>query len=150
MCSPTSTSAVIQYLQGCYIDPISFSSNVHDNAHDIYGNWILNTANAAAILGAGWHCWVQRLNGFDELYQQLEKRIPVVVSIKGPLEGAPLPYEEGHLIVVKGYDASKKCVLCMDPAYPTNTETNAEYPFEAFMHAWRRRRHLAYIFAKAE
>ena len=149
LCSPTSTSAVVNYLKGTSIKPIPFSSHVHDNVHDIYGNWVLNTAHAAALLGKPWHCWVQRLYGFDELYEQLKKGIPVVVSIKGPLEGAPLPYEEGHLIVVKGYDASKKHVLCMDPAYPTHAETSAAYPYESFMDAWGRRR-LAYFFCKAE
>ena len=83
-------------------------------------------------------------NNFEKAY------LVVVISKDLWRDSFPLPYEEGHLIVVKGYDASKKRVLCMDPAYPTNAETNVEYPYEAFMDAWGRRRRLAYLFSKAE
>ncbi|HSX13735.1 MAG TPA: C39 family peptidase [Chlamydiales bacterium] len=147
LCSPTSSTAVIRYLSNASIDPVLFAENVCDSGFDIYGNWILNVAEASSILDS-WHCWVERLCGFEELHARLMKNTPVVVSVRGPLKGSALPYAKGHLLVVKGYDAEKNMVLCMDPAFPTNEETNIAYPLSDFMAAWERRGLLSYIFEK--
>jgi hypothetical protein len=105
---------------------------VHDQTFDIYGNWVFNTAATEKFR-------VTRLASFEELYTHL----PAVVSVQGPLEGAPLPYLSGHLLVVRGWEAGR--VLVMDPAFPTHEETLTSYPIESFLAAWDRRRRLAYI-----
>ncbi|MEI8365755.1 MAG: C39 family peptidase [Parachlamydiaceae bacterium] len=147
MCSPTSTSAVVSYLTNNWVDPIVFAARARDEAFDIFGNWVLNTAEASGILGPNWCCSVQRLQKFDEIYQQLELGIPVIVSVKGPLLGSILPYNQGHLIVVKGYKAETNQVICMDPAFPCDEETNVSYYLTDFMHAWSRRQGVAYMLA---
>lgn len=146
LCSPTSTTAVIRFLTQSELSPITFANGVWDSAFDIYGNWVLNTAQASYYLGPSWHCCVARLTNFQQLIDSLENDFPVVVSIKGPLAGAPLPYKAGHLLVVCGYDALEKKVLCMDPAYADDHSTLVSYALDDFLAAWNRRKGLAYIF----
>lgn len=151
MCSPTSTSAAISYLlKKNRLDPISFALHSHDDMYDIFGNWVLNIAHASSVLGKGWRCWVQRLQGFNKLYKHLQEGTPVVVSIKGELPGSPLPYNYGHLVVVKGYRATDNHVLCMDPAYPDDEATNVSYKLNDFVDAWSRRKFIAYVFKSGQ
>lgn len=149
LCSPTSTTAVVRYLNGSTcLDPLNFANRVRDGGFDIYGNWIFNVAQAYVELKGQWKCWVQRLSGFDKIYQQLEKGRPVVVSIKGPLPGAPRPYQEGHLLVVIGYLPDESKVICMDPAFEGDMQTIVAYETQEFLQAWNRRKNLAYLFDK--
>ena len=88
LCSPTSVTAVIRYLcPYIAVSAIPFAEHVRDSAFDIYGNWILNTAQASHTLGRPWYCYVGRLTSFKELFDQLALGYPVVVSIRGPLPG---------------------------------------------------------------
>ena len=147
LCSPTSTTAVINFLSDPLdLSPIEFANSVVDSAFDIYGNWILNTAQASHVLGKPWHCFVARLTTFNQIIEQLKKGYPVVVSIKGPLKGSALPYESGHLVVVTGYDSEHQEVFCMDPAFPADDLTHVKYPLNEFLTAWSRRQGIAYIF----
>ena len=147
MCSPSSTSSVAGYLMGANrIDPVSFALHARDEAFDIFGNWVLNTAQASSLLGSSWRCWVERLGGFGDIYSRLKRNLPVVVSLKGALPGARFPYPNGHLIVVKGYDPRKERVLCMDPAFSDDAATVVDYHLPDFMDAWSKRRFLAYLF----
>lgn len=149
LCSPTSASAVVGYLKNTrQADPVAFANGAHDNAHDIFGNWVLNAAHASDLLGEGWSCWVQRLSGFGPVYASLLKNIPVVVSVKGELSGAPFAYPNGHLIVVKGFLPETAEVVCMDPALPSDGETDVRYGLADFMEVWSKRRCLAYVFSK--
>lgn len=151
MCSAVATSSVVSYLLNKNrIDPIFFALQARDEAFNIFGNWVLNTAHASAILGKGWQCWVQRLTGFGEIYERLLADTPVVVSVRGPLEGSALPYSQGHLLVVKGYREQDRKVLCMDPAFSTDATTNVSYTLNDFMEAWSRRQCIAYLFEKRE
>lgn len=147
LCSPTSTTAVIRFLsRSSDLMPLKFADSIFDSAFDIYGNWILNTAQASHELGGAWRCYVSRLNSINPILDQLHKGYPVVVSVRGPLKGSPLPYESGHLLVVKGYDAKSQQVCCMDPAFPTNELTHVAYDLNDFLTAWGRRFGMAYIF----
>ncbi len=147
LCSPTSTTAVIRFLsKGEAVDPVLFAENSRDRGFDIYGNWVLNVAESSHLLGSSWNCWVQRLDGFTDIYERLKENTPVVVSVRGPLPGSALPYAKGHLLVVRGFDAANQKVLCMDPAFLTNEETYVSYPLKDFEEAWKRRGYVAYIF----
>lgn len=151
LCSPTSTTAVIRYLARSSIEPVNFASHAHDQGFDIYGNWILNSAQASAELGSAWNCWVERLDGFNAIHNQLLQGFPVVISIRGPLSGSAMPYGQGHLIAVIGYRPSDKNVICMDPAFPSDAETIVHYDLDELMQAWNRRGRVAYLFeAKKE
>lgn len=149
LCSPTSTTAVINFLSGGLdLSPIEFANSIVDSAFNIYGNWILNTAQASHILGKPWRCFVAHLTTFNQIIDQLMKGFPVVVSIRGPLKGSALPYESGHLVVVTGYDSENQEVFCMDPAFPTDDLTHVKYPLNEFLTAWSRRQGIAYIFSR--
>jgi hypothetical protein len=106
----------------------------------------LNIAYAWTILGKKWSCWIQHLNGFIAIQELLKKNTPVVVSVKGPLPGSALPYNQGHLLVVKGYQHQHKKVLCMDPAFGEDDLTNVTYDLQDFLEAWARRGCIAYVF----
>lgn len=147
LCSPTSTATAIHYLsKHKRIDPVAFAGSVRDTQFDIYGNWILNTAAAYEALEGKYRTFVARLDSFSQCLNQIERGFPVIVSVKGPLAGSALPYAEGHLILLTGYDPTTNQVHCMDPAFSTNEETAATYPLESFLEAWKRRKNLAYLF----
>ncbi|MBI3508446.1 MAG: C39 family peptidase [Chlamydiia bacterium] len=145
LCSPTSVVNAIERLTKQKLDPLLFAQKVHDSGFDIYGNWVLNTAEAYCALGGAYRCYVTRLAHFEALHRYLLKRLPVVVSVKGELPGALLPYSEGHLLCVTGY-CPEKGVLCIDPAYKTDEATQAHYPLRPFLEAWGQRKNLAYVF----
>lgn len=147
LCSPTSTTAVLRFLlQKPNLDPVQFATNVWDKGFDIFGNWAFNVAQAYTLLGTGWHCWVAHLTSFQEIIHSLSQKVPVVVSVKGPLLGSAKSYDEGHLIVISGYDANQHRVLCMDPAFDNEESAQMSYPLEEFIPAWKKRNYIAYIF----
>lgn len=146
ICSPTSTAAVASYLASVPINPLIFAEQVRESFSKIYGVWVLNTAQAAHALGAPWCCYVSRCKNLQQVVDQLNKNRPVVVSIQGPIPGGARPYEGGHLLVIRGYDAINKKVLCMDPAFPEDDETYVAYDVNDFLTAWKRRQGLAYMF----
>lgn len=151
LCSPTSTTAAVRYLSNNpEIDPLHFAQNVWDAGFDIFGNWVFNVAHAAAILGPAWDCWVERLSGFDDIHRLLHQGTPVVVSVRGPLPGSALPYSQGHLMVVIGYDSEQKKVICMDPGFPSDEETVIRYDLSDFDQAWKRRGRVAYIYTRVK
>lgn len=149
LCSPTSTVAVVRYLSNNYqTDPVYFAQKSWDGGFDIFGNWVFNVAQAWTELGPDWNCWVERLSGFDEIYQKLHQGTPVIVSVRGPLPGSAQPYAKGHLMAVIGFDPIEQKVLCMDPAFPSNQLTSASYDLSDFLQAWNRRGRVAYVFSK--
>ncbi|MEN9654198.1 MAG: hypothetical protein RL235_310 [Chlamydiota bacterium] len=149
LCSPTSTAAVIQFLSpGVHLNTAQFADCVRDQTFDIFGNWVLNVAEASARLGSTWACWVERLDGLDAVAKILQQKIPVVVSIRGPLAGSALPYASGHLLVISGIDFDRQLVYCMDPAFSKDATTIVAYPLGDFVQAWDRRNRLAYRFSK--
>jgi hypothetical protein len=151
LCSPSSTTAVVRYLlNDNTIDPLFFARDIWDSGFDIYGNWVFNVAQASVHLGPIWSCWVERLNGFDSIYRSLHEGIPVVVSIRGPLEGSAQPYSKGHLLAIIGYESEQKKVICMDPAFASDEETFVSYDFLDFMQAWQRRGKIAYVFSRSK
>lgn len=146
MCSPTATSTVISYFLGKRVDPLDFAALVLDSGHNIYGNWPLNGAQVYDISDGKVFCWVERLASFDELHSYLRRDCPVVVSIQGPIKGSASPYQNGHLIVVIGWDAKNKRVLCVDSAFKANNLTMVWYDSDEFCKAWGRHKNLSYVF----
>lgn len=156
LCSPTSMSVALSYVLSCaykdvndasnkmVIDPIDFAELVRDDIFNIYGNWVLNVAAAYDISGGKIPCRVERIPNFNYLYDYLKQNIPVVVSIRGPIKGGAKPYKHGHLMVVIGWDAKNRKVLCIDPAFPSTNATRVCYTIKSFLDAWGLRRNLAY------
>jgi hypothetical protein len=148
LCSPTATFAAVCFLNSRDQAILSFVDEVYDQEHRIYGNWVLNIAAAYQALEGKFSCFATRLNSFEHLHQYLSKDLPVVVSIQGPIKGSPLPYKEGHLMVVKGWDNQKREVICMDPAFAEFPVEGIRYEVGEFLKAWARRLNLAYVFTK--
>jgi len=149
LCSPTSTSTAVNFLLGRKkTDPLRFAESIHDAGFDIYGNWILNTAEAYCCLEGAYWTWVERLSDFRSLHAELVRGNPVVVSIKGEIRGAPKPYPYGHLICITGYDPKEDRVYCVDPAFSNDAETSASYSLRDFCAAWGIRKNLSYRFEK--
>jgi hypothetical protein len=103
-------------------------------------------AQASTYLGKDWGLWVERLRGFQDLYERLLLNTPVIASVRGPLPGSAKPYLHGHLLVISGFDPERGEVLCMDPAFPTDEKTHIGYGLKDFLSAWKKRGNLAYIF----
>jgi hypothetical protein len=144
ICSPTSLCMVTSYILNEKLDVGKFADGVYDKKLDIFGNWTLNTAYAFTMCPRC-HFYVQRLHSFFALYQILRKGIPVVVSVRGKLRGAPKAYPSGHLLAVVGFDAEKGTVVCHDPAAPAMSEVEREYELTDFLQAWERSYRLAYV-----
>lgn len=144
MCSPTSTTMLVEFCLQKKLDPLTFALQVYDAGLDTYGSWPFNMAHANELAIGAWNFYVTRLSSFRELHTLLEANIPVVVSVRGPLAGSASAYAAGHLILVVGYDAVQKKVLCHDPAFSTNNDTCVSYDYKDFLIAWERSRRLSY------
>jgi hypothetical protein len=145
MCSPTSCSMLVGYLLGRSLDPLEFAHKSFDHGLNVYGSWPFNMAHAYEQSGGTCLFATARLNSFYGLYQRLQKGIPVVVSVRGYIEGAPKVYENGHLLLVIGWDAQNQCVVCHDPAVKHDEGVLICYPIKSFLHAWERSHRLAYL-----
>lgn len=144
ICSPASCTMLVRYLTGQQIDLADFANKAFDYGLQVYGSWPFNTAHACEQLaGISW-VFPTRLNSFVDLYKQLARNIPVVVSVRGSLPGAPKSYPHGHLMVVVGWDAQKKEVICHDPAFKAHKRTLRRYPFVDFVRAWEMSHRLVY------
>lgn len=145
LCSPTSCSMLVSYLNNSPINPVEFAYNVYDKGLDSFGSWPFNTAHAFEHCNGNIFFHIARLHSFADIYTKLKQNIPVVVSVRGPLKGAPREYKNGHLILITGWNQQLKKVMCHDPASVSNNEVAIMYDIDSFCHAWARSHHLAYI-----
>jgi hypothetical protein len=145
LCSPTSCSMLLGYLCGQPIDPISFAYQSYDSGLNAYGSWPFNMAHAFERCGGNFYFTTMRFNAFSHLHQRLQQGIPVVVSVRGVLVGAPKVYHSGHLLVVVGFDAQKQQVLCHDPAFKADEDIFQAYALHHFLPAWERSHRLGYL-----
>ncbi|MBY0353999.1 C39 family peptidase [Candidatus Babeliales bacterium] len=153
LCSPTSLSMIVRYLatkfsrpqaRSLHDDAITLAEKVHDNGYlNIYGNWVLNVAQAYDSCQHAFYR-VERMNSFDTLYQYLNKKIPVAVSVRR-LKGGATPYANGHFLVIVGWDRAKQSVLCIDPAFDDYHTTFKSYPLKNFLKSWGLSKNLAYV-----
>lgn len=144
LCSPTSVSMVVQALTRKKIEPLLFSNYVYDEGLDVFGNWGFNMAHAFEESDNRALFYTARLNSFADLHALLKKNIPVAVSVRGKIPGAKKEYKHGHLLVVTGFDAKEKKVLCYDPAFDTHAEVDRKYDLQHFVVAWERSHRLTY------
>lgn len=124
-CSPTSSSMVLAYWGNVTGNPAlvrtvpTVKDGVWDYVYDGGGNWPFNTAYAAA---AGLEGKVVRMSSMAEIEQWTAAGVPVIISFayaKGELDGTPIPSSDGHIMVIRGFDAAGN-VLVNDPAASTN------------------------------
>jgi hypothetical protein len=144
MCSPTSLSTFLQHITHKPSNYLTSAEQVYDYGLCIYGSWPFNIAFANDYDKRHRYS-VQRLQGFDDIYQRLRQKKPTIVSVRGALQGAPQIYKNGHLIVVVGYDAATKSVICHDPAIKKDN-IEIQYPLTSFLCGWESSRRLSYIY----
>ncbi|MFZ5954558.1 MAG: C39 family peptidase [Candidatus Dependentiae bacterium] len=145
LCSPTSCSMITSYFIKSLVDPIIFAEKSYDHGLEKYGSWPFNMAHAFECCKGAWWFAVVRLQSFSHLCRYLKSGIPVAVSVRGPLPGAFGQYANGHLLVVTGYDAQKKEVICNDPAAKSKGEVNKRYCLQDFLQSWEKSHRLAYV-----
>lgn len=145
LCSPTSLTMMSSFLLKKKIDPLVSAEQVFDNGLGVYGSWPFNIAYANEVSSEKHSFLVKRLHSFHELLAILRQKKPVVVSVRGALQGAPKSYPNGHLMVVIGYDAARRQVICHDPAIVPAQKVVKRYRLSDFLAAWERSHRLAYI-----
>lgn len=145
ICSPTSTCMLVSYLQKKNIDPAFFAQKSYDAGLDSYGSWPFNMAHAYEHTQGAFHFCTMRMSSFTDVHKQLMSGIPVVVSVRGEIPGGVKPYNNGHLMIIVGWDAHNKKVLCHDPAFATDDQVFVAYNAEEFIRAWERSNRLAYV-----
>jgi hypothetical protein len=136
---------LVGYLNETQVKPFNFAKNVFDKGLGVYGSWPFNTAHAFELCGGKIRFAVGRLSSFVDLHKHLMNGIPVIISVRGSIDGAPKAYANGHLLVVVGWDAQHKKVICHDPALPTNNATLRRYSIYSFLKAWESSKRLAYL-----
>ncbi len=118
---------------------------VYDASYAGTGNWAFNAAYAGAH---GLRGLVAYLRGIDHVAAFVEAGFPIAISIawnQGELPGAPLEHSDGHLLVVRGVEASH--VLVNDPAQPAIA---ARYSRTALDLIFREHGSVAYLVAPRE
>lgn len=115
ICSPTSLAMVLDYY-GLRIPTSQVAERCFDPTHDIYGNWPRNV-QAAFSLGCGGY--LTRVADWDDVEAFIRDGRPLIASIRvrtpGGLRGAPYQTTDGHLLVIRGFDANGD-LLVNDPA----------------------------------
>lgn len=155
LCSPVSTSMLVGYFHqklfgakphdSMHDFSVDFANKAHDQGYlNIYGNWILNVAEAFDRCKGSVFFRVERLNSFYDLHKHLSNKVPVAVSVRR-LRGGATPYANGHIMVVVGWNKLKRKVLCIDPAFSPSKATLKAYRLSDFLHAWSRSNNLAYV-----
>ena len=144
LCSPTSCWMLTHYLSEHAMSPEVFADNVFDEGLEVFGSWPFNLAHSFEQCGGSNFFFTKRLHNFAELHRQLSRGLPVVVSVRGKIFGAPKSYDNGHLLVVVGWDSKRKMVVCHDPALSEQKKVLKRYPVESFIRAWERSYRLVY------
>lgn len=146
MCSPTSCSMLMQFLMhNNAIDPLMFAQKAYDHGLQAYGSWQFNIAHIFEMSGGLCGGYVTRLNSFADIHHNLMQGVPIVVSVRGILPGAPKPYDQGHLLLVVGFDDTTKEVICHDPAFMADQSILMRYTLTDFIRAWELSYRLAYV-----
>jgi hypothetical protein len=145
LCSPTSVTMLARFVTGQKIEVSDVARQVFDDGLKAYGSWPFNTAHLFELISQTGCVATCRLNSFTHLHAHLQRGMPVIVSVRGWLRGAPKIYENGHLLVVVGWDAQKKQIICHDPAAKKIGHVMRHYDITDFLAAWERSRRLAYV-----
>lgn len=127
------------------VGPIVFATNVWDRGFDIYGNWVFNAAEAAAVLGSAYNVWVERLQGLWPFTRKTDARNACGLSIRGPLTGSASAYPQGHLIAVTGYDALTDQYSLHRSGFSDRCRSS-QLCTSWLLEAWNRRGRVAYCF----
>jgi len=152
-CSPTSTTMVLAYWSREGSVPAwsqevpAVAAAVWDAVYDGAGNWPFNTAYAAALGDGALRGVVARLDRVEQLERLTASGFPVIASFsfeRGELLGGPVSSTNGHLLVVRGFDAAGD-VLVNDPAGPDDANVRYTYDRAQFDAAWANSGRTVYL-----
>lgn len=143
LCSPTTLSMILQYLLHKRVDSLETARGVYDAGLDVFGSWPFNMAYAFEKSNKRYFFYVERLGSFAQLHNLL-KSGPVGLSVRGPLKGGKTSYRSGHFLVVVGFDATTKKVICFDPAFDALDQVAVAYDIAEFLPAWERSNRIVY------
>jgi len=141
-CSPASLSMVHAFF-GADHDVASTARAIFDGAYNGTGNWAFNVAFSGEL---GFQAVVGYLRNLEHAREFLECGVPVIMSYSwrsGELPGAPLEHSDGHIVVLRGFDAKGNCLI-NDPA---QNAVRVAYPREAIERIWMRNKGISYIVA---
>jgi len=113
-CSAASLAMLLQF-HGVSADVPTVARAVYDASYEGTGNWSFNAAYAGA---RGLRSVIAHLRGIGHVAAFIDAGLPLAISISwtnGQLPGAPLEHSDGHLLVVRGIDATH--VAVNDPAH---------------------------------
>lgn len=114
ICSPTSTSMVMQYW-GVDRPTVENAMAIYDAEYDLFGNWNRAVQRAAEC---GLDGWLIRLRNWEQVKPYIAAGIPLVATIsfrKGEFPSALYDSTPGHLIVIRGFTKDGD-VIVNDPA----------------------------------
>ena len=140
-CSAAALAMLLRY-HGCSANVPDVARGVFDASYAGTGNWTFNVAYAGA---RGLCAAVAYLRGIDHVAAFVAAGLPVAISIRwrdGELLGAPLEHSDGHLLVVRGLDATRAFVN--DPAHPAIATA---YPRDVLDRVFRAHGAVAYLVA---
>jgi len=126
-----------------WVDEVARS--VYDHGYDGAGNWAFNTAYAG---GLAREAWVTRLRSLRAAERFVADGVPLVISIafgRGELDNAPISSSNGHLLVVRGFQADGDVVV-NDPAAGSDSGVRRVYDRAQLEKVWQSASHgLAYV-----
>jgi peptidase C39-like protein len=146
-CSPTSTAMVLGALGAspsddelekfpgpAYGDPqVDYAARyTYDWSYKGAGNWPANVAYATHF---GLDGFVTRLRSLSEAERFIQASIPLVASINGDLPGFLFGKTNGHLLVIRGFEANGD-VVTNDPASKTDQDVRKVYGRADFERVW--------------
>jgi hypothetical protein len=114
ICSPTSTSMVLQYF-GVNRTTDENALAIYDPENDMFGNWGRNIARAGDL---GMDAWLDRFRNWDKVKSYIANGQPLIANIRFKAGEFPSNVQKataGHLIVIRGFTKDGD-VIVNDPA----------------------------------
>ena len=145
ICSPTSTSMVLQYY-GIDRTTLENATAIYDPQYDMFGNWGRAVARAGEL---GLDAYLMRFRNWDQVHQMIARGVPVIASIrfrKGEVKGFLYEFTKGHLLVIRGFKPNGD-VIVNDPARK-DKGNGVVYSADELAKAWFNHGGVGYIFEK--
>jgi hypothetical protein len=145
ICSPTSTSMVLQYY-GIDRTTLENATAMYDPQYDMFGNWGRAVARAGDL---GLDAYLTRFRNWDQVHQMIARGVPVIASIrfrKGEVKGFLYEFTKGHLLVIRGFKPNGDVILD-DPARK-DQGNGVVYAADEMAKAWFNHGGVGYVIEK--